>query len=115
VRYKGLKRRAIRKKPGSKPPEYIIPVKAKRSFGQTTDYKHFWGHTIKEIAKQLPDKSVICWYTDHTLSLPVCAMRKFVKETTYCKRCPLFQKDEHATTLRSLIEEWEKDDLEEEN
>jgi hypothetical protein len=42
-------------------------------------------------------------------------MRKFVKETTYCKRCPLFQKDEHATTLRSLIEEWEKDDLEEEN
>jgi hypothetical protein len=109
-----LKRRAIRRKPGSKPPEYIIPVKAKRSFGQTADYKHFWGHTVKEIAKQLPDKAVICWYTDHTLSLPVCAMRKFVKETTYCKRCPLFQKDEHATVLKSLIEEWERDEIEEE-
>jgi len=68
---------------------------------------------VKEVAKQLPNKSVICWQTDHTLSLPVCANNKFVKEKTYCKRCPLFQKDEHSTTLRSLIEEWEKDDLEE--
>jgi hypothetical protein len=41
-------------------------------------------------------------------------MRKFVKETTYCKRCPLFQKDEHAKVLKSLIEEWEKDEIEEE-
>jgi hypothetical protein len=109
-----LKRRAIRRKPGSKPPEVIIPVKAKKSFGQTVDYKYFWGHTVKEIAKKLPNKTVSCWYTSHTLSLPICANRKFVKETTYCKRCPLFQKDEHATVLKSLIEEWERDDIEEE-
>jgi len=113
VRYKGLKRRAIRKKPGSKPPECIIPQKSKRSFAQTAEYKYFWGHVVKEVAKQLPNKTVSCWKTDHTLSLPVCANKKFVKELTYCKRCPLFQKDEHSTTLRSLIEEWEKDDLEE--
>jgi hypothetical protein len=48
------------------------------------------------------------------MSLPSCAIRKFWHEESYCKRCPLFQRDEHAQELRSLIEEWEKDDLDEE-
>jgi len=66
---------------------------------------------VKEVAKQLPNKIVICWKKDYMVSLPFCAINKFVKETNYCKRCPLFQRDVHAETLRSLIEEWEKDDL----
>lgn len=112
MRYKGLQRRRIRRKPGTKPPEYIVPKKARKSFGQTADYKYLWGHTVTEVAEQLPNKSVICWKTDHFLSLPVCAIRKFVKETKYCKRCPLFQGDEYSDQLKSFIEAWEKDEIE---
>jgi len=117
VRYKGLKRRAIRRKPGSKKPEYITPEKKRRGspYSKTKEYQYFEGHIVPEVAKQLPPKNVICWYNDHMLSLPVCAIKKFWQLQTHCKRCPLFQSDAHADTLRSLIEEWEKDDLEEEN
>ena len=90
----------------------MLPKKGKRSFSATKDYKYFWGHVTKEVALQLPNKTVICWYNDHMLSLPVCAIHKFVREKQYCKRCPLFQNDEHGPPLRRLIEEWEKDDLE---
>ena len=75
-------------------------------------YKYFWGHVVKEVAKQLPDKRVICWYNEHMLELQTCADNKFLQERNYCKRCTLFQKDEHAQVLKALIEEWEKDDLE---
>lgn len=111
-----MKRRAIRRKPGVKPTEYIVPQKSKKPFGSTKDYKYFWGHVVKEIAKKLPkDEVVICWHTDHMLSLPICAVKKFVQEQQYCKRCPLFQNDTHAEKLRIIVEEWEKDDLEEPN
>jgi len=36
---------------------------------------------------------------------------KFVQEKQHCKRCTLFQGDEHSTTLRQLIQEWEKDEV----
>ena len=116
MRNRGLKRRAIRRKPGSKSPEYITPEKKRKgaTYSNSKDYKYFHGHVVPEIASQLSDKRVICWYNDHMLTLPVCAMNKFWKENSYCKRCPLFQKDEHAQELRSLIEKWETDDLEEE-
>ncbi len=116
MKYKGLKRRAIRRKPGSKPPECITPERKRKgsAYGGSKDYKYFYGHIVLEAVKQLSDKRVICWHNDHMLSLPVCAINKFWKEKSYCKRCPLFQKDEHAQELRSLIEEWETDDLEEE-
>ena len=104
-----LKRRQIRKKPGSEPVQYLKPRKAKRSLSNTEDYLYFWGHTTKEIALQLPDQPVICWYSDHMLSLPVCAMRKFMQEAQYCKRCPLFQGDFSADVLRNLIQSWEED------
>ncbi len=115
VKYKGLKRRAIRSKPGYKKPEYITPKKKVKgpTYTRSDDYKYFWGHIVTEVAKQLPAKSVICWKTEHRLSLPICALRKFVKETGYCKRCSLFQEDEYAQELRSLIETWEHDDLKE--
>ncbi len=115
MRYKGLKRRAIRRKPGSKKPEYILPEKKRKgdTYIQTKDYQYFEGHIVPEIAKQLPKKNVVCWYNDQMLSLPVCSIKKFWQLQQYCKRCPLFQGDEHAQLLRSLIEEWEKDDLEE--
>ena len=117
MRNRGLKRRAIRRKPGSKLPEYVTPEKKRKgaAYSNSRDYKYFYGHVIPEIARQLPDKCVICWHNDHMLSLIVCAMNKFWGEKTHCKRCPLFQKDEHAQELRSLIEKWETDDdLEEE-
>lgn len=116
MRYKGLKRRAIRRKKGSKLPEYIAPQKKGKgsTYARSKDYQYFYGHIVPEVAKQLPRKTVICWYKDYMMSLPSCAIRKFWKEESYCKRCPLFQRDEHAQDLRSLIEEWEKDDLEEE-
>lgn len=117
MRSKGLKRRAVRRKRGSKPPEYITPKKKTKGspFSQTKEYQYFEGHIVPEVAKQLPRKNVICWYNDHMLSLPVCAIKKFWKLQTHCKRCPLFQSDEHAQQLKSLIEEWELDDLKEEN
>jgi hypothetical protein len=116
VRKRGLRRRAIRRKPGSKPPEYITPVKKRKgaAYSSSKDYKYFYGHIVPEVFRQLVDKRVICWHSDHMLTLQVCAMNKFWKEMNYCKRCPLFQKDEHAQELRSLIEKWETDDLEEE-
>ncbi len=116
MKNKGLKRRAIRKKPGSKPPEWIAPVRKYKGavYSNSKDYKYFHGHIVPETAKQLSNKRVICWYNDHILSLPVCAMNKFWREKSYCKRCSLFQKDEHAQELRSLIKKWETDDLEEE-
>jgi len=70
---------------------------------------------VKEIAQQLPAKTVICWKDDHFLSLPVCAMNKFVREKSYCKRCTLFQGDDHSDLLYKLVEEWERDDLEDED
>jgi len=116
VKYKGLKRRAIRRKKGNKPPVYIMPGKKEKGgpYVQTKDYKYFWGHVTPEIAKQLKQATTICWTNTHMLSLSVCAVRKFWKEQSYCKRCSLFQGDEYAKQLRSLIEEWEKDDLKEE-
>jgi len=65
-----------------------------------------------EIIKQLPEKRVICWINYQNLSLPICAMKKFWNVQKECKRCSLFQKDEHAQELKGLIETWEKDDLE---
>lgn len=111
MRYKGLRRRTVRKKRGGSVPKFIVPRKAKKSFGETVGYRYFCGHVVREVAKQLPNTSVICWKTDHALSLPVCAMHKFVREKTYCKKCPLFQKDEYADMLRLLIVQWEQDDL----
>ena len=68
---------------------------------------------MPEVGKQLTPKKVICWYNDHILDLRICAMNKFWRKYSYCKRCPLFQGDEHSQELRSLIDEWEKDDLDE--
>jgi hypothetical protein len=101
----------VRRKPGTKPTEYILPQPNKKSFGNTKDYKYFWGHAIQEVTVQMPSKPVVCWHNDHVLSLPLCAFNKFVKEKTYCKRCPLFQGDEHSQTLRELIEKWERDEV----
>ena len=116
MKSKGLKRRAIRLKPGTKPPEYIIPTKKTKggNYSRSSDYQHFEGHVVPEVAKQLPGKTVICWENDHMLSLPVCAISKFWKQKSYCKRCSLFQGDEHSQELRSLIVKWETDDLGEE-
>lgn len=115
MRYKGLKRKAIRFKKGQKKPEYITPQKKKKGppYSNTTEYQYFEGHITPEIAKQLSPKNVICWYNDHMLSLPVCAIKKFWQLQKYCKRCPLFQDDEYSNQLKPLILEWEKDDLEE--
>lgn len=111
-----LKRRAIRRKSGTSAPEYILPTKKSKggNYSRTADYQHFEGHVVPEVAKKLPGKTVICWETDHMVSLPICAFMKFWKQKAYCKRCSLFQGDEHSQELRSLIEKWEIDDLEEE-
>ncbi|KKL99930.1 hypothetical protein LCGC14_1809520 [marine sediment metagenome] len=116
MRNKGLKRKAIRRKPGRPKPEYLTPEKKRKgpAYSSSKDYKYFQGHIVPEILRQASDKRVICWYNDHMLTLPICAMNKFWKENSYCKRCPLFQKDEYAQELRSLIEKWETDDLEKE-
>ena len=116
MKYKGLKRRKIRSKPGGKRPEHIIPHKKidGQPYSQTSEYKYFEGHVVPEIAKQLSVKSVVCWYNDQMLSVPMCAINKFRQQRTHCKRCSLFQKDEHSQELRSLVEDWEMDDLEEE-
>jgi len=116
VRYKGLKRKAIRLKPGQKKPEYFIPQRKKKglAYSRTKEYQYFEGHVIPEVAKQLVRKNVICWHNDQVLSLPLCAIKKFWQLQKHCKRCPLFQNDEPANQLRSLIDEWEKDSLEEE-
>ena len=110
-----IPRRKIRSKPGYKKPECITPEKKIKgsTYTNSKDYKYFWGHITETLARQLPDKVVLCWKTGHTLTLPICAMNKFLRERSYCKRCPLFQRDEYATTFRSLIEEWEIDDLKE--
>ena len=111
MRYKGLKKRIIRKKPGSKPPKYITPHKKQKgkSYSQSKGYRYFYSHVIPEIAKQMPKESVICWRNDHMLSIPICIIRKFWKAERDCKRCSLFEDDEYARKLRSLIEEWEID------
>ena len=116
MKSKGLKRRVLRQKPGSKPPEYIVPEKKKKGvpYTRTADYQYFEGHLVPEVAKKLPGKTVICWANDHMLSLQVCAINKFRRQHSQCKRCSLFQGDEHTPVLRLLIEEWELDDLEEE-
>lgn len=116
MKYKGLKRRAISKKRGSGKPEYIIPQKKKNSsYVRTKDYTYFKGHIVPDIVNQLPNKNVICWYSDHKLSLPVCAIKKFWQLQKHCKKCPLFQGDEHAQVFKSIIDLWEKDDLEEDD
>jgi cytoplasmic iron level regulating protein YaaA (DUF328/UPF0246 family) len=109
-----LRRRTIRRKSNFKPLEFIKTEKKEKGspFSQSKDYKYFWGHIVKEVVKQLPDKRVVCWYNEHMLSLQTCAYNKFLKENNYCKRCTLFQKDEHAQDLKVLITEWEKDELE---
>ena len=114
MKKRGLKRRRIRSKPGSKPPEYVVPQKKEKgsTYSQTKDYRYFMGHIVPEVAKELPERRVICWRNDHMLSLYVCALNKFWHLRGYCKRCPLFQDDEHAQALKVLIEQWEIDDLE---
>ncbi len=109
-----LRRRAIRRRKNSKPTKYIIPRKKSKggTYVRTQDYSHFEGHIIPDIAKGLSPLPVICWYNDHMISLPACAVRKFWQQQSYCKRCSLFQGDEYSKELRSLIENWEKDDLE---
>lgn len=113
MRYKGLRRRKVKRKPGTKPTEYLTPEKKKRGnpYSQSKDYQYFSGHVVPDIIRSLPDKKVVCWYNDHILSLRSCSLNKHWLEKSYCKRCPLFQKDEHAQELRSLIEKWEEDDL----
>lgn len=107
-----LRRRAIHRKAGTKPPEYISPEKQSKSFAQSKIYKYLWGHLTREVTDKLPQETVICWYDSHTLSLPICAVNKFLKEKRYCKRCPLFQDDKHSQMLSDLISEWEKDEME---
>ena len=108
-----LKRRAIRRKSDEPPIDYLTPQKSKKTFVNSAIYKYLWGHLVKEIIQQLPAKPVICWYDDHTLSLPVCAVSKFLKEKNYCKKCPLFQEDEYSSILQQSIEKWEVDDIKE--
>ena len=117
MKYKGLKRRAISKRRGGKRPEYITPQKKKggSSYARTKDYEYFKGHIVPDVVNQLPDKNVICWYNDHNLSLPVCAIKKFWQLQKHCKKCPLFQGDEHAQVFKSIIDLWETDDLEEDD
>ena len=113
---KGLKRRSVRLKPGTKPSVNIVPEKKGKgaTYTRTEDYKYFQGHLVPQVARQLEKTTVICWYNSHTLSLPVCAVQKFWKEQSFCKRCSLFQGDAHARHLKELIEAWEIDDPEEE-
>jgi hypothetical protein len=119
VRGKGkvLKRPAVRLPKGHVPPNYIVPAKKKKgTYSQSIGYKHFTEHVVVEVASQLPqEKTVICWDTDHMLLLPICAMRKFWDNQSCCKRCSLFQRDEHAEFLQELIENWEKDEVDEDD
>ena len=107
-----LKRRAIRLPKGHVPPDYIATErKGKGTYSQTVGYKHFSEHLVVEVASQLSqERTVICWATNHMLSLPACAGRKFVHNQPRCRRCSLFQKDEHAKVLKGLVEDWEKDE-----
>lgn len=106
-----LKRRTLIRKVNN-PVEVLEPERSERSFATTKDYRDFWGHVVKEIAQKLPKTAVVCWKDDHILSLPVCAMNKFIKEKKYCKRCSLFQGDVYSKKLYELIENWEKDEME---
>ncbi len=112
---KGIRRSPLKNCQKFEPLEFITPKKKEKGspFTQSKDYKYFWGHIVREVADQLPEKRVICWFDEHNLSLRICAYNKFLRERTYCKRCPLFQGDEHAQALKDLIVEWEKDELEE--
>lgn len=116
MKYKGLRRRAIRRKNNTKKLEYIAPKKkiGGAPYSRTKEYKYFEGHITPEVAKQLSKKNVICWHNDRIMYLPSCAVKKFWQAQKHCKRCPLFQNDAHSEQLRSLIEEWQRDDLEEE-
>ena len=107
----GLKRKTVRRPNGTRPPEIIRPKKAKRPFSNTTDYKYFNGHVTRDIAKQLPDSPVFCWNDERPYDLNLCAVFKFWQERPHCKRCPLFQNDEHTPVLRDLITAWETDEL----
>ena len=89
----------------------IAPTQHVRSYGTTRDYKHLCGHSVAAVTKQLPDQPVLCWFNSQVQTLNECALLKFVKEQQHCKRCSLFQGDEHSTTLRNLIQEWEKDEV----
>ena len=102
-------------KKSSKQKEPIRPEpREKAYFANTKIYKFFCGHVVKEVAQQLPSDPVVCWHDQSALSLPECAVNKFMKEVSYCKRCPLFQEGyTHVNSLIALIEDWEKDDLEE--
>ena len=104
-----MKRRVLKSKDPSTPYVIVKPAKKVRggNYVKTEEYEFFSGHTTPEIAKQQPNTHVYCWYTDHTLNLATCAVSKFLKEKSYCKRCSLFQSDEHAQGLRTLIDEWE--------
>lgn len=108
-----LKRRII-KQPKQPPVEFIRPIKKTKgpTFVTSKDYKYFDGHIVKDIVKQLPNKRVVCWYEEDIKPLGWCAYLKFINKKRYCKRCTLFQDDEHAQELKVLINEWEKDDLE---
>jgi len=89
----------------------VEPHKNHRSFGNTRDYKYLWGHSTSEVLVQLPKAPVLCWFNGEKLSVPECAKNKFLQEKDHCKRCSLFQEDEHAKTLRELIVEWERDEV----
>ena len=91
----------------------LKPEPRKRGhFANTRTYKYFCGHLVSEIAQSLPAEEVSCWKDGQSLTLQVCAVRKFMKETSYCKRCPLFQEDAYHKTLCDIIENWEKDEME---
>ena len=94
--------------------EYLTPTKKEKgpTFVKTVDYQYFEGHVIPDIAKGLPKQPTVCWKNDHNLSLEICAVMKFCKQTSYCKRCTLFQGDAPAGELRALVEKWEVDDFE---
>lgn len=89
----------------------IQPIQHVRSYGTTRDYKYLWGHSVAQVTEKLSDQPVLCWFNSQIQPLNECALMKFVQEKQHCKRCSLFQGDEHSTTLRNLIQEWEKDEV----
>lgn len=105
------RRKVICSQPTEPVEECLHPEGRKQTYATGATYNYLWGHMVKEITQVLPEKSVACWYDDHTLTLPVCAYNKFLKERKCCKRCSLFQDDEYTPILIKSIEELEKDDL----
>ena len=111
----GIKRRAVRRPNGAEPLEVIKPSASRKSLGTSKDFIHFEGHVVPEIAKQMPTTAVRCWHDERAYSLDMCTLFKFWKLRKHCKRCLLFQEDEHAQVLRTLIDEWETDEMLEES